>query len=443
MTKTSARALFFSLVAALLLACQAASGLVAPATPTPTTPPSPTAPPAPTASPEPTPNEETFTLPQSQQQEIFEELWTIIASEYLYPDLNGLDWDAIHTEYSERIASGLSDQAFYFAMSELIFRLGDDHSAFLSPQEVAAQEAAYAGTLDYVGIGVYLGAVPERKRAVIYMVIPGGPAAAAGLQARDSILSVDGQPILDEEGYPNNSILGPENTEVVLEVQTPGQAARQVTLTRSRITGNLPVPYRLFTSPAGQRVGYIFIPTFSDGNIDALVRSALEALTAAGPLDGLILDNRLNDGGFESELRGTLRFFIDGLIGHFVNREGRTPIRINGRNIGGSQSVPLVVLVGPETYSYGEVFSGVLRDQGRATLIGENSLGNVETLWGYNFSDGSRAWLAHDTFAPVNDPEADWEETGIRVDIHASAAWDLTTEDEDPAILAALEFFDQ
>ncbi len=433
------------LSAALLLACQTVTGLLSPSTATPlpasATTVSPLAPTA--ASPAGTPEAETFSLPQHQQQEILDALWQIIATEYLYPDLNGLDWDEIHAEYSDKIAAGLSDQEFYFAMDEMIFRLGDDHSAFLSPAQVAEEEAVYAGNLDYVGIGVYLGGVPERERAVIYMIIPGGSAEAAGLQARDSILTVDGQPVLDEFGYPTDTIRGPEGTPVVLEVQTPGEAPRTLTLTRTRITGTLPVPYNLLTTPAGQRIGYIFIPTFADSNVDGLVRDALENLTASGPLDGLILDNRLNDGGFESELRGTLRLFTDGVVGYFVNRDGREPLRVSGLDINGSQTVPLVVLVGENTYSYGEVFSGVLGDQNRATLIGETTLGNVETLWSYDFSDGSRAWLAHDTFAPANNPEIDWEETGIVVDILAPADWDLTTQADDPAILAALKFFDE
>ena len=60
------------------------------------------------------------------------------------------------------------------------------------------------------------------------------------------------------------------------------------------------------------------------------------------------------------------------------------------------------MLVGPDTISFGEIFSGILKDQGRATLIGETTSGNVEILWGYDFKDGSRAWIAHDTFKRNN-----------------------------------------
>jgi len=52
--------------------------------------------------------------------------------------------------------------------------------------------------------------------------------------------------------------------------------------------------------------------------------------------------------------------------------------------VNGSQQIPLVVLIGQATASYGEVFAGVLKDIGRAYLIGETTDGNVETLWGYD-----------------------------------------------------------
>ena len=83
-----------------------------------------------------------------------------------------------------------------------------------------------------------------------------------------------------------------------------------------------------------------------------------------------------------------------------------------------------------------------LSDTDRATLIGETTLGNVEILWGYDFDDGSRAWIAHDTFIPINNQDANWEETGLIPLIQVSAPWDLYTFETDPAIQAALEYFD-
>jgi S1-C subfamily serine protease len=40
--------------------------------------------------------------------------------------------------------------------------------------------------------------LPAKQGVVLGQVAPGGPAARAGLQARDVIVAVDGQPILNE-----------------------------------------------------------------------------------------------------------------------------------------------------------------------------------------------------------------------------------------------------
>jgi C-terminal processing protease CtpA/Prc len=111
-------------------------------------------------------------------------------------------------------------------------------------------------------------------------------------------------------------------------------------------------------------------------------------------------------------------------------------------DINGSQQMLLVVLVGLDTVSYGEVFAGVLKDIGQAYIIGETTGGNVETLWGYDFEDGSRAWIAHDSFRPLEHPEQNWEVSGIIPDQNVLAHWDEYTTEDDPLVIAALNHFD-
>lgn len=377
-----------------------------------------------------------------EQLEIFEELWSIVDEEYLYEDFNGVDWDAAYDEYRGRIEGGLTNEMFYYTMDEMIFSLGDDHSIFLSPEMVAFEDAEYEGEQDYVGIGVWLMPVVEEDSAVILIVFPESPAEQAGLQAYDVILAVDGGPLLDEYGYINESLLGIEGEEVTITIQSPGESPRQEILQRAQITSTIPVPYQELYTPGGMRIGYLLIPTFSVGTVADQIQEALEILNEGSALDGLILDNRLNGGGYDDVTADSLRFFTEGTVGYFVNRQGREAFRLRPRDIGGSSEVPLVVLVGPETVSFGEIFSGILKDQGRAYVIGELTDGNIETLWGYDFSDGSRAWIAHDSFRPVNNPEENWEETGIIPDLSVPVRWHQVTLLTDPAVQAALDYFD-
>ncbi len=424
-----------------------------PPTSTPTPLPTPTETPLPpspthTQTPSPTPTApslgDTATpLPRQLQLQVFEQLWKIVDEEYVYPDYNGLDWDAIHTQYRKRVEAGLSNDEFYLAMEEMISRLGDEHSAFLSPEEVSKEEAEFAGQLDYVGIGVLAKSVPERRRAVVLVVFPGSPAQEAGLQSHDGILSVDGESIVDDQGRLRNILRGPEGSTASVEVQTPGGEPRLVTLTRKRVSGPIPVPYTVLNTPGGKRVGYILLVTFADETVIEQVRQALQIMSFNQRLDGVILDNRMNEGGLSTVLSGVLAFFTQGKVGTFVNRKEEQPLRIQNRDMLGSQKVPLVVLVGKDTVSFGEIFAGILKDIGRAHLIGETTLGNVEILYGYNFDDGSRAWIAHDTFRPLNHPEQNWEKTGISPDSTVPVNWDEVTLDRDPAARAALEFLDR
>ena len=391
----------------------------------------------------PTPTQTLVPVGEELQLDILQSLWNVINQNYLYPDFNGLDWDAIYNEYHQKVEAGLDTEEFYLAMDEMVYRLGDDHSIFLNPQQVQAEEVEYTGEHDYVGIGVWVQFVPEKQKGVILLTFPGGPADQAGIKSRDSILSVEGVPLNDDQGFALDLLLGVEGTPVTLTVQTPGEEPRTMTLPRGRITSSLPVPYELLQTPTGKRIGYIILPTFSDSTIGEQVGDALATLSKNEPLDGLILDNRINGGGWDTVMSSTLSYFTSGTVGYFVNREEKEALEIDGNDIGDSLDLPLVVLIGPDTVSFGEIFSGILKDQSRATLIGETTSGNVEILWGYDFDDGSRAWIAHDTFAPINHPEWDWEHEGIVVDIEIAAPWDEYTSQTDPAIQTALDYLDQ
>ncbi len=379
-------------------------------------------------------------LPLTTQLSIFENIWTIVNDTYVYPDFNGLDWAAIQVEYRQKIAAGLTSAEFYRSMSEVIERLGDDHSFFIDPQQVAEQEAEYQGKHDYVGIGVLIDAVPARQHAVVISVFPGSPADAAGIQPRDSILSVDSVPIMDEEGYLRDIVRGLEGTAITLELQTPGEDPRLVRLTRQRITGNYPVGYKVLSAPDGKRIGYILLITFEDSTVDEQVAEALQQMSAEAPLDGLILDIRLNGGGSSTVTEPMLSYFAGGNLGYFVQHGEERPFRIKNRDIFGSTQVPLVVLVGSGTASFGEIFAGILQDLGRAYLIGTTTEGNVEILWGYDLEDGSELWLANETFRPLNHPDQDWEKTGVVPDLIITGEFDQYKLEDDPAVLAAVRY---
>lgn len=203
------------------------------------------------------------------------------------------------------------------------------------------------------------------------------------------------------------------------------------------------MPYQVLTSPGGKRIGYLLVVSFADSKVDERVGKALKEMSAATALDGLILDLRVNQGGEYTTASNVLAYFTGGKLGYFTDRYGKKRWwSVSPRNIGGSQSLPLVVFVDNYTVSFGEIVAGVLQDRGRAYLIGEVTEGNVELLWGYPFKDGSVLFLAHERFVPANRPDQDWEATGIQPDLIVPTAWDEITLTQDLALEVAFVYFD-
>ncbi|MBZ0319918.1 MAG: PDZ domain-containing protein, partial [Anaerolineae bacterium] len=306
-----------------------------------------------TASPTPLP---TSTLPSTtpvdaattaQQLEVLNGVWNAVNDHYVYADFRGRDWATIGATYQAIVEGGLSDEAFYRLMGAMINELGDEHSYFQSPAQVAQEAETLARGNDFVGIGALFSPIPPGDTATILSVFPNSPAAEAGLLPHDVLLAVDGGPIRDEAGISRTR--GPEGSIVTLTIQRAGTVPHEITITRRRVMGSLPIDFCLIPDT---RIGYIFFPTFFDESIADQTRAALVAMTADGPLDGLILDNRMNGGGLGSVASAVLGFFTSGVQGYFVSRESRDPLDIVGEDIGGSQTVPLIVLVDRDTVSY-------------------------------------------------------------------------------------------
>ena len=373
-------------------------------------------------------------LTTAQQLQVFRGLVNAINDLYVYPDFNGRDWPGLVARTRARVESGLDTETFYAEMQKLVSELGDEHSYFLSPARVAEDEARLVGRRDFVGVGLLMMPLLEKSRVTILAVFPDSSALHGGLKPHDSILAVDGIPLVENgKPYPQR-VLGPDCSAAVFTVQSPGHSARRLTLVRHRQSAALPIDARLVPTTDGSRIGYIFLPTFFDKSVPLQVRKALQEF---GPLDALILDNRMNGGGAGSVLMPILSHFTSGTLGHFVKRAARRPMEITPDTVHNSQTVPLVILVSKNTVSYGEVFSGALQDTGRAKIVGQTTKGNVETLHGATFADGSKLWIAAERFDP-RVSHANWENQGVKPDVEVLAEWDTFTFADDPAVAAAV-----
>lgn len=438
-------------------AAQAPSAVaVAPATALPTDVPQPTATAQPAASPTPTftPSPEPTLTPSptfepldptptlaplaaDQQLAIFTEVWETVRDRYLYEDYRGNDWDAVRAELEPRVRAATTPDEFYVVMRAMIDRLGDDHSRFETPQDVAAQEAEFAGNRRYGGIGATIRTVDEG--GLVLNLAPNGPAAQAGIQPRDLILAVNGIPFTDTEAFgpsgPVGVVRGDPGTPVVLTVRRSGEPDRDVEVLRAVI------PYDVFNQVTSRRladnIGYIDIPSFYVDEVDVKVQQAVEGLLAEGELAGLIIDVRSNSGGYVHLMRNTIALFHDGgNIGSTSGRRESTEQTIpGGRTLPGMADVPIAVLIGEESASAAEMFAAGMQVLGRATLVGLPTAGNTENLYSYTYDDGSRLLLAEVAYRLPDGTLI--EERGALPDQVVDVEWWRYDLPDDPQVLAA------
>ncbi|HMQ35697.1 MAG TPA: S41 family peptidase [Chloroflexaceae bacterium] len=427
-----------------------------PPTPSPTLAPSP--PPAPSATPAPgrpapsatpAPPSPTFApLPPTptlapvaadQRQQIFERVWTIVRDNYVYEDYGGVDWEAVRAEFGPRVAAAGDEAAFYGLMRELIQRLGDHHSRFESPQEVAEQQAEFRGDLRYGGIGAQIRTVEDG--GLVTTLAPGGPAERAGVQPRDVILAINGVPFNDTAAFgpggPISVVRGDPGTPVTLTVRSGDEPPRELVVIRE------PVPLDAFNQVRARllpgAVGVIEIPSFYIEELDAKVRAAVEGLLAQAPLRGLVVDVRANSGGYVHLMRNTVALFHDGgsigsTRGRSINEDQAIPA---GKTIAGLAGVPVAILVGPDTASAAEMFAGGMQALGRARVVGLPSAGNTENLYSYTFDDGSRLLVAQVAYRLPDGTLL--EGRGVIPDRPLDVEWWRYPPDSDPQLLAALE----
>jgi carboxyl-terminal processing protease len=389
----------------------------APAATTPPLAPSPTAPaaaPPPTAAP----------LGAATRQQIFQEVWSIIDTRYLYADFGGVDWAATRAEFEPLVAKAASDEDFYQLIDAMVSRLSDDHSRFLPPQAAQRQDALSNGREEQVGIGVsYLGL---NDGMLIRHVFPDSPAERAGLRPRDRIVAINGAL------YTMADLEGPEGSEVRLTVVRPSEKSLDIVLIRTRIEGRITPQARRLADD----IGYLAITTLWVNDMDAQVSAALAAIAAPRPLRGLIIDLRSNPGGWRSVMSGILSHFITGEVGAFTSRQGDTALNISAAGQPDLRGIPLVVLVDSGTASYAELIASVLQGQAGAVVVGAPTAGNTETIYSYELTGGARLWVAQEGFKLPDG--SDLEGLGVQPDISILDDWTRFSEADDPSITTAL-----
>lgn len=298
-------------------------------------------------------------------QQLYDNVWKIVNTKYVDQTNNQQNWNRWRHKYDAQIRT---DEDAYVAIDTMLASLNDPYTKFLNPKEFAEETSSIKGSLK--GIGVQIG-VKDGKLLVI-APIEDTPAEKAGLIAEDEIVEINGENTkgitVDKAA---DKIRGEEGTTVVLTIKRKNQPLKKYTIARAEIiikSVSTKIPNNVKLAP---QVGYIRLSSFISKNAKD---EFLTALNKMQDKQGYIIDLRSNPGGLLSNAIMMSDMFIDGgVIVSTVDRDGyKDTTRATRRYI---TDKPLIVLINKGSASASEIFSGALKDNQRALIVGETSFG--------------------------------------------------------------------
>ena len=309
--------------------------------------------------------------------------------------------EIIESHYAENVdRSALFDGA----LNGMVSTLGDKHSVYLGGELYKDFSAQMSGT--YAGIGVYIGSTDDG--VLIAGVMDDSPAAEAGLQRGDILVSIDGTPV-DGNKLEDVSkrIRGAANTSVTLVVRRDGED-KTFTVERRQIH----VPTVAGKMIEGTDIGYIRIAVFGEGTAEDFTKEYTK-LREHG-MNKMILDLRDNPGGIVEQAVGVASNFVppNSTIVSYTEQDGKVDqYTAEGTN----DLIPLVVLVNENSASASEIIAGAVQDMQLGPIVGVKTYGKGTVQGVFPLSQQSAVKVTVAKYRTTNGREIDG--VGIEPDV--------------------------
>ena len=374
-------------------------------------------------------------LPDPEKLAGLSKFWSEIKYNFGYPEkLVELDWDNVYLQTIPKVLATKSTAEYYQEMMRLCARLGDGHTNVFGPNQLDRS------------------AKPPLRTGLVEGHVMILDAGSPSLEARDiragvEILEVDGVPVIeyarrDVEPYQSAStpqdrenrtfwygfLRGPSAAPVRLKLRDAAgkEFEREVERRGYRDVKRTP-PLDWHMLPQGN-VAYVALNDFGSNDLVKLWSEVFPKISTAS---AIILDVRLNGGGSSSIGYEVIRSLVDRPVptSRQVMRRYNPTDRARGTlmewtelpadelqvRAGSHYSGPVVVLIGPATFSAAEDFLVAWKNSGRGKMIGEPSGGSTGQPLFFQLPGGgsARVCTKRDTFPDGKE----WVGKGIEPDI--------------------------
>ncbi|MEL6344213.1 MAG: S41 family peptidase [Myxococcota bacterium] len=248
-------------------------------------------------------------------------------------------------------------------VADLNRRVGVPANAILTAEEHDAFEQWMRGARN--GIGARYENI-AKQGLLIEQIFPGGTAEAAGLLPNDLVVGINGSPFT---GMDDGQIYALTFTEIQRPTITLNlkrdQQLRTFTLTR----GPYQYPSVQVCAEDPQCIQIMFFGEDAAADLRVL-------LNEMGPVPGLILDLRYNEGGLLDESLAAASLFLESGAVIAIRRKSdgtEEPLVASGERAW--EDGQILILINQDTSGAAEVFAAALRDHGVGTLWGTPTRG--------------------------------------------------------------------
>ena len=298
--------------------------------------------------------------------ELYDDVWKIVNKKFYDSTNNSQDWNKWRYRYANKLKT---EEDAYVAIDTMLASLNDPYTRFLQPKEFSEETQSIKGSL--TGIGTQIGI--REDKLVIIAPLEDSPAERAGLLADDHILEINGESTKGiNVDVAADKIRGQKGTSVTLLIQRKGVPNKSYTIIRDEIevksvSSKPPVE----GSVIPEDIQYIRLSSFISKNAASEIETLLNQ---SKDKKGIILDLRSNPGGLLTNALVISDMLMNGgVIVSTVDRDRYiTKSRAKANRI---CDKPMVVLINKGSASASEILSGALKDNHRATIVGEQSFG--------------------------------------------------------------------
>ena len=338
----------------------------------------------------------------------------------------------------------------------MMYGLNDPYTTYYTAEEYQKLSEDTEG--EYHGIGVMISQNRSTGIITVIKVFKDTPAAEAGMRPGDVLYKVGDMEVtgMDMDILVKDYIKGKDGSEVALTVfrQDEGEYV-DLKMERRNVTVQT-VEYPMLED----HVGYIAVSQFDVVTADQF-KAAVDDLEKQG-MKKLLVDLRNNPGGVLDTVVGMLDYILpDDLMIEGdkdlvrTNTEATLLVYMADKNGKGGQEyasdghsldIPMAVLVNGESASASEVFTGAMKDYGRATVVGTKTFGKgiVQNLIPLDNGTAIKMTTAHYYTPSGFDLHGKGIEPDVEVELKEEFKNQITVDvKEDNQIQAALKALDK